>query len=89
MPQEDTRSTAPLVRVVVAVLLIAPFVVYLAVPSYAKVKPRLAGFPFFYWWQLLWVILTAVFVGLAYALTRHGGDGVRTASDAPANEKGE
>jgi hypothetical protein len=66
----DPRSPRPLVRVVVAVLLITPFVVYLAVPSYAKVKPRLAGFPFFYWWQLLWVILTAVFVGIAYALTR-------------------
>jgi hypothetical protein len=37
------------------------------------VKPRLAGFPFFYWWQLLWVILTAVFIGVAYLLTRQGG----------------
>jgi hypothetical protein len=69
----DPRSTSPLVRVMVAVLLIAPFVVYLAVPSYARVKPRLAGFPFFYWWQLLWVILTAVFIGVAYLLTRQGG----------------
>lgn len=69
----DPRSTSPAVRVVVAVLLIAPFVIYLAVPSYARVKPRLAGFPFFYWWQLLWVILTAVFIGIAYLLTRQGG----------------
>jgi Protein of unknown function (DUF3311) len=69
----DPRSTSPVVRVVVAVLLIAPFVVYLAVPSYARVKPRLAGFPFFYWWQLLWVILTAGLIGLAYLLTHRGG----------------
>jgi hypothetical protein len=69
----DPRSTSPLVRVVVAVLLIAPFVIYLAVPSYARVKPRLAGFPFFYWWQLLWVIITAVFIGVAYLLTRRTG----------------
>jgi hypothetical protein len=69
----DPRSTSPAVRIVVAVLLIAPFVVYLAVPSYARVKPRLAGFPFFYWWQLLWVIITAVFIGVAYLLTRQGG----------------
>jgi Protein of unknown function (DUF3311) len=69
----DPRSTSPAVRVVVAVLLIAPFVVYLAVPSYARVKPRLAGFPFFYWWQLLWVIITAIFIGIAYLLTRTGG----------------
>jgi hypothetical protein len=58
------------VRVLVALLLITPFVVYLAVPSYARVRPRLAGFPFFYWWQLLWVIVTAVFIGVAYLLTR-------------------
>ncbi|MDN3357022.1 DUF3311 domain-containing protein [Actinomadura sp. DC4] len=69
----DPRSTSPAVRVVVAVLLIAPFAVYLAVPSYARVKPRLAGFPFFYWWQLVWVILTALFIGIAYLLTRRGG----------------
>ncbi len=72
MPHDDPRSTGPLVRIVVAVLLIAPFVVYLAVPSYAKVKPRLAGFPFFYWWQLLWVVVTAVFIAIAHALTRGG-----------------
>ncbi len=63
MPHDDPRPASPAVRVVVAILLIAPFVVYLAVPSYARITPRLAGFPFFYWWQLLWVIITAVFVG--------------------------
>jgi hypothetical protein len=73
MPQRDARTTSPVVRVVVAVLLIAPFVVYLSVPSYAKVKPRLAGFPFFYWWQLVWVIVTALFIGAAYLLTRRAG----------------
>lgn len=75
MPR-DPRPPSPAVRVVVAILLAAPFVVYLAVPSYAKVRPRLAGFPFFYWWQLLWVILTALFLGTAYLLTRgsRGGE---------------
>ncbi|MBT2214123.1 MULTISPECIES: DUF3311 domain-containing protein [Actinomadura] len=55
------------------VLLAAPFLVYLAVPSYAKESPRLAGFPFFYWWQLLWVLLTAVCIGGAHLLTRRRG----------------
>jgi Protein of unknown function (DUF3311) len=77
----DPRSTSPAVRVVVAVLLIAPFVVYLVVPSYARVEPRLAGFPFFYWWQLLWVILTAVFIGVAYRLSR------RSRPARPADEE--
>jgi len=71
----DPRPTGPALRVVVAVLLIAPFVVYLAVPSYAQVEPRLFGFPFFYWWQLLWVILTAAFIGVAYLLTRRARAG--------------
>jgi hypothetical protein len=75
MPHGDQRTPGPLMRVVVAVLLFAPFVIYLAVPSYAKVRPRLAGFPFFYWWQLLWVIITAILIGTAYALTRSRGRG--------------
>jgi hypothetical protein len=79
----DPRPTSPAVRVVVAVLLIAPFAVYLAVPSYARVEPRLAGFPFFYWWQLLWVILTAAFIGAAYLLTR------RARPARPADEDGD
>jgi hypothetical protein len=87
MPHKAAQSTRPVVRAVVAVLLIAPFVIYLAVPSYAKIKPRLAGFPFFYWWQLLWVILTAVFIGIAYALTRNGSG--RTPARDQADEKGE
>jgi hypothetical protein len=87
MPNKTAQSTRPVVRMVVAVLLIAPFVIYLAVPSYAKIKPRLAGFPFFYWWQLLWVVLTAVFIGVAYALTRSGGG--RTPDRDQADENGE
>jgi Protein of unknown function (DUF3311) len=73
MPQRATRTTSPVVRVVVAILLVAPFVIYLAVPSYAKVEPRLAGFPFFYWWQLVWVIITALLISAAYLLTRGSG----------------
>jgi hypothetical protein len=84
MPNNAAQPTRPVMRVVIAVLLIAPFVIYLAVPSYAKIKPRLAGFPFFYWWQLLWVILTATFVGIAYVLTRR-----RTPTDGRTDEKGE
>jgi hypothetical protein len=79
----EPRSASPVVRVVVAILLIAPFAVYLAVPSYARIRPRLAGFPFFYWWQLLWVIITALFIGAAYLLTR------RTRAPRPADRESE
>lgn len=53
-----------------AVLLIAPFVALLWVTSYAKDEPRLWGFPFFYWYQFLWVLLSALFTYTAYRLVR-------------------
>ncbi|QXJ26046.1 DUF3311 domain-containing protein [Actinomadura graeca] len=74
MSESSPARTSPARRIAAAVLLIAPFAVYLAVPSYAKDGPRLAGFPFFYWWQLLWVVLTAFCVGAAHLLTRKRGD---------------
>jgi membrane protein implicated in regulation of membrane protease activity len=56
---------------VAAVLLAAPFVALLWVSSYAKDKPRLWGFPFFYWYQFLWVFLASIFTYTAYRLV-HG-----------------
>jgi hypothetical protein len=39
----DRQPGGPLVRVAVGVLLAAPFVVYLWVPSYSRIEPRLGG----------------------------------------------
>lgn len=66
--------------VVLAVCLGAPFVALLWVGSYTRVEPRLWGFPFFYWYQFLWVFLTAGLTYLAYRLLQsargpRGGDG--------------
>ena len=36
---------------------------------YAHSEPQLLGFPFFYWYQFLWVILSAVITGLVYLAT--------------------
>ena len=59
------------------VLLLAPFVALLWVGSYAKDGPELWGFPFFYWYQLLWVFLASGATWLAYTLVnraRRGDD---------------
>lgn len=56
------------VRVVTAVLLIVPVVGLLLVPTYAKARPTLWGFPFFYWYQLLWMFIEAAMVYAAYLL---------------------
>ena len=53
---------------VAAVLLAAPVVALLWVDSYARVEPTLAGFPFFIWYQFLWVFLCAACTGGAYRL---------------------
>jgi hypothetical protein len=56
-------------RAVVAVLLLVPVVALLWVPSYTRVKPVVLGFPFFYWYQLLWVLIGAACLSVAYVLT--------------------
>jgi Protein of unknown function (DUF3311) len=54
-------------------LLIIPFVALLFPTLYAHAEPRVAGMPFFIWYQFLWVILAVGITGLVYALNR-GGD---------------
>ena len=49
-------------------LLIIPFVAMLWVPFYNRTEPTLGGFPFFYWYQLLWILLSGLIIGLVYLL---------------------
>ncbi|GGR68155.1 membrane protein [Streptomyces aureoverticillatus] len=56
------------VRVVIALCLVAPFVAMLWVSSYAKVDPAFIGIPFFYWYQMLWVLISTVLTMIAYQL---------------------
>ncbi|MEU8762563.1 DUF3311 domain-containing protein [Streptomyces sp. NPDC048659] len=68
------------VRVVIGLCLFAPFVAMLWVGSYAKVEPTVAGIPFFYWYQMLWVVVSTALTMIAYQLwkrdqrARKGGD---------------
>jgi hypothetical protein len=48
------------------VLLALPFVAMLWVSSYNRIDPMLFGVPFFYWYQLLWVLLSAAVIGIVY-----------------------
>lgn len=56
------------VRVVIALCLIAPFVAMLWVGSYAKVDPTFIGIPFFYWYQMLWVLISTSLTMTAFTL---------------------
>lgn len=54
-------------------LLIIPFVAVLWVPFYNRAQPTLWSFPFYYWYQMLWVLLGVVVIGLVYLLERGTG----------------
>ncbi len=47
-------------------LLVLPFIALLWPPSYNFRTPVLLGIPFFYWYQLLWIILTAILTVIIY-----------------------
>jgi hypothetical protein len=53
---------------IAGVLLAVSVVVPLLVSTYAKDEPRLWGFPFFYWYQLSWVFISAIAVSISYRL---------------------
>jgi uncharacterized protein DUF3311 len=56
------------------VLLVLPFAGTLIPPIYNRTAPALFGMPFFYWYQLAWVPITAVLLGIYVALTRSRND---------------
>jgi hypothetical protein len=70
----DGTSSAPTgrsnARYLWYVLLIIPFIFTLWVPLYAGRDPQLGPIPFFYWYQFLWIIITAVLTGLVYFVTK-------------------
>ena len=50
-------------------LFVMQFIAVLWPPFYNKAEPYVAGVPFFYWYQLLWVIISAVFTAIVYLAT--------------------
>jgi len=56
--------------IVIAVLLAAAVIGTLWVPFYNHLTPVLGGFPFFYWYQLMWVPIVAILAAVAYLLSR-------------------
>lgn len=61
---------SPGAAVAVGVLLLIPCVALAAVPLYSSETPTLAGWPFFYWYQLLWVLLTPIMTYTAYVIIK-------------------
>jgi len=49
-------------------LLLIPFIVMLWPPFYNFKEPAFIGIPFFYWFQLLWIVITAILMAIVYWL---------------------
>jgi hypothetical protein len=80
-PEPQERATAEVrppqappvvtpIRVVIGLCLFVPFVAMLWVATYARTGPALFGMPFFYWYQMAWVLISAVLTSVAYQLVK-------------------
>jgi len=59
-PHKDKKSPA------IWLLLAVPYLALCFPQIYARVTPTLFDFPFFYWYQLVWVIITSLLLGGIY-----------------------
>jgi len=53
-------------------LLLIPCVIAIAVPLYNSLEPAFLGMPFFFWFQLALIPVSALFILAAYLLDRRG-----------------
>lgn len=75
MTQYGHSRKSPATWTVVTVLLAIAILGTLWIPLYARSAPKLGPFPFFYWFQLIWVPLTASLCRICYLLLRARPDG--------------
>jgi len=79
MAQHAPSGKSPATWGVVTILLAVAIAGTLCVPIYARYLPKLGDFPFFYWFQLIWVPVAALLCWISYLLlrtkkpTRRGG----------------
>ncbi|WP_394430578.1 DUF3311 domain-containing protein [Streptomyces sp. SGAir0957] len=84
VPEQAGRPVVTPVRVVIGVCLVAPFVAMLWVSSYSKIDPTFIGIPFFYWYQMLWVIISTGLTMIAYKLWQRDQRGRKASASASA-----
>jgi hypothetical protein len=72
VPEDTNHDTNPpanrRLQTAAGVLLLLPVIALMWVGSYAKIEPKLGGFPFFIWYQFLWVFLCSACTYTAYRL---------------------
>ncbi len=83
-----TRGPArPGPYVIVGVLIAIGIVVPLLVPTYATAEPSFIGLPFFYWYQMLWVLIDTVLLAICYQIIKREDRRRREAVGSGAGER--
>jgi Protein of unknown function (DUF3311) len=52
------------------ILLLLPFIGLLWLPFYNSRDPYFGGFPYFYWYQFLWVPIASLFTFIVYRMEK-------------------
>jgi hypothetical protein len=73
--------------ILVTILLLVAVLGTLIVPIYARSAPKLGSFPFFYWYQLLWVPVVALLTTICYLITTRVARPARDRRGAAAPSK--
>ena len=60
----------PITSIAIGVLVTAAILGTLIVPIYARITPKLGDFPFFYWYQLIYMPAVALVLWIAMLLQR-------------------
>jgi len=88
MTHHSPRRPRTAAWVLVTILLVIAVAGTLAVPIYARSTPVLLDFPFFYWYQLLWVPVVGILCGIAYFIVSRGDAANRRQEAAAAPGSG-
>jgi len=57
----------------VHLLLLVPYLAVLWPPFYNRAQPEIAGVPYFYWYQMLWIVLGAAVLIPVYLSDKRAG----------------
>jgi hypothetical protein len=65
-----STGRSPAALATATVLIVVAIAGTLVVPIYARSTPKLGDFPFFYWYQLIWVPVVGILAWISYLLLR-------------------
>ena len=74
--------------VLITVLVLISILGTLIVPIYARSSPYIGAFPFFYWYQLLWVPFVAGLMAICYLVSTRGSRGSTSGGQAATARDG-